>query len=303
MSSKSNDTLGFTSVFRTLLQSEQETEKTADPSQPAAPALIGPGDVERAFENGEFRVYYQPKVLATSAEIVGAEALLRWHHPEFGVLTPNFFIPGMEKSGLIHEVGAWVLRRVSELNLAISSRVKNPSWHIAVNVSPVQFGNPAYLRALLRAAKSLNLPNQLLEIELTETAVLESFSQAADLMGLIREYGVTIAIDDFGVGFNSISHLARLPISAVKIDASFIARVENSEVDRKIVAALIRLSHDLGMKTVAEGVETMPQAQFLLEQQCQLLQGYFFGRPVPQDEFVAKLPWASSPAGVPPVGA
>ncbi|HEY4370680.1 MAG TPA: EAL domain-containing protein [Burkholderiales bacterium] len=287
---KNNDELGFTSVFRTLLQSEQEEAARTDTTVPNVPPLIAPGDVEHAFEQGEFRVYYQPKVLATTAEIVGAEALLRWHHPEFGVLTPNYFIPGMEKSGLIHEVGAWVLRRVSELNLAISNRISNPSWNIAVNVSPVQFGNPAYLRALLRAAKSLNLPNQLLEIELTETAVLESFNQAAELMGLIREYGVTIAIDDFGVGFNSISHLARLPISAVKIDASFIGRLENSEVDRKIVAALIRLSHDLGMKTVAEGVETMPQAQFLLEQQCQLLQGFFFGRPVPQDEFVAKLP-------------
>jgi len=287
---KNNDELGFTSVFRTLLKSEQEEALRVDASVPNAAPLIVPGDVERAFENGEFRVYYQPKVLATTAEIVGAEALLRWQHPEFGVLTPNYFIPGMEKSGLIHEVGAWVLRRVSELNLAISSRITNPSWNIAVNVSPVQFGNPAYLRALLRAAKSLNLPNQLLEIELTETAVLESFNQAAELMALIREYGVTIAIDDFGVGFNSISHLARLPISAVKIDASFVGRLEHSEVDRKIVAALIRLSHDLGMKTVAEGVETMPQAQFLLEQQCQLLQGFFFGRPVPQEEFVAKLP-------------
>lgn len=287
---KNNDDLGFTSVFRTLLQSEQEEAVRAEPSAPSAPPLIAPGDVERAFENGEFRVYYQPKVLATTAEIVGAEALLRWHHPQFGVLTPNYFIPGMERSGLIHEVGAWVLRRVSELNLAISNRISNPAWNIAVNVSPVQFGNPAYLRALLRAAKSLNLPNQLLEIELTETAVLESFNQAAELMALIREYGVTIAIDDFGVGFNSISHLARLPISAVKIDASFVGRLEGSEVDRKIIAALIRLSHDLGMKTVAEGVETMPQAQFLLEQQCQLLQGFFFGRPVPQEEFVAKLP-------------
>jgi EAL domain-containing protein (putative c-di-GMP-specific phosphodiesterase class I) len=287
---KNNDELGFTSVFRTLLKSEQEEALHVDASVPNVAPLIIPGDVERAFENGEFRVYYQPKVLATTAEIVGAEALLRWQHPEFGVLTPNYFIPGMEKSGLIHEVGAWVLRRVSELNLAISSRITNPSWNIAVNVSPVQFGNPAYLRALLRAAKSLNLPNQLLEIELTETAVLESFNQAAELMALIREYGVTIAIDDFGVGFNSISHLARLPISAVKIDASFVGRLEHSEVDRKIVAALIRLSHDLGMKTVAEGVETMPQAQFLLEQQCQLLQGFFFGRPVPQEEFVAKLP-------------
>ncbi|MDB5807625.1 MAG: diguanylate cyclase [Betaproteobacteria bacterium] len=287
---KNSDELGFTSVFRTLLKSEQEEAPHVDPTEPHASPLIIPGDVERAFENGEFRVYYQPKVLATTAEIVGAEALLRWQHPEFGVLTPNYFIPGMEKSGLIHEVGAWVLRRVSELNLAISSRITNPSWNIAVNVSPVQFGNPAYLRALLRAAKSLNLPNQLLEIELTETAVLESFNQAAELMALIREYGVTIAIDDFGVGFNSISHLARLPISAVKIDASFVGRLEHSEVDRKIVSALIRLSHDLGMKTVAEGVETMPQAQFLLEQNCQLLQGFFFGRPVPQEEFVAKLP-------------
>ena len=288
--SDKNDALGFTSIFRTLLKSEQEGESLADPSIPHLQPLIAPGDVQRAFENGEFRVYYQPKVLSTTAEIVGAEALLRWQHPEFGVLTPNFFIPGMEKSGLIHEVGAWVLRRVSELNLAISSRISNPSWNIAVNVSPVQFGNPAYLRALLRAAKSLNLPNRLLEIELTETAVLESFNQAAELMGLIRDYGVTIAIDDFGVGFNSISHLARLPISAVKIDASFIGRLEHSEVDRKIVSALIRLAHDLGMKTVAEGVETMPQAQFLLEHRCELLQGFFFGRPVPQEEFVAKLP-------------
>jgi len=288
--SQNDDVLGFTSVFRTLLKREQEVQAVAEAVVASAPPPILPGDVERAFERGEFRVYYQPKVLASTAEIVGAEALLRWQHPEFGVLTPNFFIPGMEKSGLIHEVGAWVLRRVSELNLAISCKITNPAWNIAVNVSPVQFANPAYLRALLRAAKSLHLPNQLLEIELTETAVLESFNQAAELMALIRDYGVTIAIDDFGVGFNSISHLARLPISAVKIDASFISRLEYSEIDRKIVSALIRLAHDLGMKTVAEGVETLAQAQFLLEHDCQLLQGYLFGRPVPQEQFVAKLP-------------
>jgi EAL domain-containing protein (putative c-di-GMP-specific phosphodiesterase class I) len=288
--SNSNDTLGFTSVFRTLLKSEQEGHAVADIGLSSTPPAIHPADIEQGFERGEFRVYYQPKVLATSAEIVGAEALLRWQHPEFGMLAPNLFIPGMETSGLIHEVGAWVLRRVSELNLAISSKIRHPDWHIAVNVSPVQFGNPAYLRALLRATKALNLPNELLEIELTETAVLENFAQTAELMALIRDYGVTIAIDDFGVGFNSISHLARLPISAVKIDSSFVGRLENSEVDRKIVAALIRLSHDLGMKTVAEGVETMQQAQFLLEHGCQLLQGFFFGRPMPQDQFVARLP-------------
>jgi len=286
----SNDALGFTSVFRNLLKREQEeqvaTTRTLPPELPA----LQPADIERAFERNEFRVYYQPKVLTTTAEIVGAEALLRWQHPDYGVLPPSNFIPGMEASGLIHEVGAWVLRRVSELNLAISSKISSPSWNIAVNVSPVQFGNPAYLRALLRATKALNLPNEFLEIELTETAVLENFSQAAELMALIRDYGVTIAIDDFGVGFNSISHLARLPISAVKIDGSFVSRLHNSEVDRKIVAALIRLSHDLGMKTVAEGVETMEQAQFLLDNDCQLLQGYFFGRPVPQEEFVARLP-------------
>src|SRR5882757_287429 len=146
---KNSDELGFTSVFRNLLKSEQEEASRIDATEPHISPLIIPGDVERAFENGEFRVYYQPKVLATTAEIVGAEALLRWQHPEFGVLTPNYFIAGMEKSGLI------------------------------------------------------------------------------------REYGVNIAIDDFGVGFNSISHLARLPISAVKIDASLVGRLEHSEVDRK----------------------------------------------------------------------
>jgi EAL domain-containing protein (putative c-di-GMP-specific phosphodiesterase class I) len=287
--SNTTDALGFTSVFRTLLQSEQEDQAVIDDILPSALPPIRAIDLEHAFERGEFRVYYQPKVLASSAEIVGAEALLRWEHPDFGILAPSLFIPGMETSGLIHEVGAWVLRRVSELNLAISNQVSHPDWHIAVNVSPVQFGNPAYLRAMLRATRALNLPNELLEIELTETAVLANFAQAAELMALIRDFGVTIAIDDFGVGFNSISHLARLPISAVKIDGSFVARLENSEVDRKIVAALIRLSHDLGMTTVAECVETAGQAQFLLEHDCQVLQGYLFGRPVPQDEFVIGL--------------
>jgi len=290
MSNSNDDALGFTSVFRTLLKSEQEGEVLVDTRLPTAPKSMQIAEIESAFERGEFRVYYQPKVLALTAEIVGAEALLRWQHPEFGLLLPGQFISGMETSGLIHEVGAWVLRRVSELNLAISSKISHPDWHIAVNVSPVQFGNPAYLRALLRATKALNLPNEFLEIELTETAVLDNFAQAAELMALIRDYGVTIAIDDFGVGFNSISHLARLPISAVKIDSSFVARLETSEVDRKIISALIRLSHDLGMKTVAEGVEGVGQAQFLLEHDCQVLQGYLFGRPMPQDEFVARLP-------------
>ncbi|MGA2551059.1 MAG: EAL domain-containing protein [Burkholderiaceae bacterium] len=278
------DTLTVTEVFRTLLVEENapgEGVKT-----PVSPRSFNRDDLASALDRGEFEMYYQPKIRSLDRSMHGAEALLRWHHPEYGLLTPDQFLPHAEATDFIQELGAWVVRQVARFNAQV--RESHPSFlgRISLNVSPSQFNDPAYLSAVLKATERFSFPNHLLEIELTETGVLRDLSQAAELMKMIRSYGISIAIDDFGTGFSSLQILARLPISTVKLDISFIRQIVHSDVDRKIVRSLLGLCKELSLASVAEGVEDDEQANILTEWSCDFLQGFLFSKAVPEGKFL-----------------
>ena len=286
MSSK--DSLTVTEIFRSLLGEESATGPAITPVDPNA-LEFGRADLVVAMEHNQFEMYYQPKMRASDRTLYGAEALLRWNHPQYGLLTPDQFLATAESTDFIQELGAWVVRQVSKFNAHLRERHKDFQGRLSLNVSPSQFNDPTYLSAVLRATERVSFPNHLLEIELTETGVLRDLAQAGELMKMIRSYGISIAIDDFGTGFSSLQILARLPISTVKLDISFIRQVEHSEVDRKIVRSLLGLCKELALSSVAEGVESDAQADILTEWGCDYLQGFLFSPAVPEEVFLRLL--------------
>jgi EAL domain-containing protein (putative c-di-GMP-specific phosphodiesterase class I) len=278
------DSLTVTEVFRTLLVEENPAGQEGA-SKPT-PRAFTREDLEAGLEQGQFEMYYQPKIRSIDRTLHGAEALLRWNHPDFGLLTPDQFLPHAETTDFIQELGAWVVRQVARFNAQV--RESHPGFlgRVSLNVSPSQFNDPAYLSAVLKATERFAFPNHLLEIELTEGGVLRDLAQAGELMKMIRSYGISIAIDDFGTGFSSLQILARLPISTVKLDISFIRQIVHSEVDRKIVRSLLGLCKELSLASVAEGVEDEEQARILTEWNCDFLQGFLFSPAVPEGQFL-----------------
>ena len=236
----------------------------------------------------QFRIVYQPKVWAHNRALAGAEALVRWDHPALGEIGPDLFIASAESTGMIHELGAWVLREVTKF-AAVLQQKYGFDGKLAVNVSPVQFSNAHYITALVEATEALGLPVHLLEFEVTETCVFENLEKTLKLMNMLRSRGIHIAIDDFGRGYSSIQHLASLPISVVKLDRGFIGQLETSETNRKIVRGMLRLCRELGIETVAEGVEREQQAEMLTDWGCDMLQGWLFGRPLAREDFVRRM--------------
>jgi EAL domain-containing protein (putative c-di-GMP-specific phosphodiesterase class I) len=276
--------LTFTEVFQNMLGEEEA--QVADESADGALAPFSRDDLAYALEHDQFEMYYQPKIRASDRVLAGAEALLRWNHPQRGLLSADQFIGVAEKTDFIQELGAWVVRQVSQFNAQLRSARPGFDGRISLNVSPEQFNQPAYLSAVLRATESFSFPNHLLEIELTETGVLQDLKQAGELMTMIRSYGISIAIDDFGTGFSSLQILARLPISTVKLDISFIRQIRQSEVDRKIVRSLLQLCKELDLSSVAEGVESDEQADILTAWRCDYLQGFLFSRGISAQQFL-----------------
>lgn len=276
----------FTDVFRTLLANEMKNEKSTTQQAVNLRPCLGRRDLEIALDEGQFLVYYQPKVSAVNRRLDGAEALLRWRHPQLGLLRPSAFIGIAEETGFIHELGAWVLRRVGDLHSQLQTDPAQPGCRLSVNISPVQFSNPAYIKAFLKAAHAVGLPMHLIEFEITETSVMNDLRQAAQLMQLIRSYGIAIALDDFGVGFNSMRSLAYLPVSTVKIDMSFVQPVCTSPLHRKLVDSMLSMCRALDLTSVAEGVENEAQATMMQELDCEFLQGYLFGEPMVEHKFL-----------------
>jgi EAL domain-containing protein (putative c-di-GMP-specific phosphodiesterase class I) len=277
--------LTFTEVFQNML-GEEEAQVGSEEPQASAATKFTRADLELALETNQFEMFYQPKIRASDRTLAGAEALLRWNHPSMGLLSADQFIEVAEKSDFIQELGAWVVRQVSQFNAALRTARPGFDGRISLNVSPAQFNNPTYLSAVLRATESFAFPNHLLEIELTETGVLQDLQQAGELMMMIKSYGISIAIDDFGTGFSSLQILARLPVSTVKLDISFIRQIRQSEVDRKIVRSLLQLCKELGLASVAEGVESHEQADILTAWRCDYLQGFLFSRGVTEQQFL-----------------
>jgi len=241
-------------------------------------------DLRRALEREEFQMHYQPIVSLASGETVGAEALVRWRHPERGLLLPEEFIPVAEETGLISRLGEWALQEAC---------TRGGAWHgegfaglrIAVNVSPRQFrhGNlPALLRRVLQAT---HLDPVLLTIELTESALLESLEESVRSMQELKALGLKISLDDFGTGYSSLSYLRRFPVDTLKIDQSFVQNVTTDPRDAAITTSVIALAHSLNLTVIAEGVETRDQLAFLREAKCEEIQGFVFSPAVLPEAF------------------
>lgn len=252
----------------------------------AAERLNIENDLRRALEHREFVLYFQPKVEMASRGVVAAEALVRWHHPERGVISPGAFIPLAEECGLITAIGEWTLREACRQFVAWRND-GIPIESVSVNLSPVQFTDSHLLSVVKRIIDETQIDPSCLELELTEGAMSVDIEQAITTLGTLKTYGIKISIDDFGTGYSSLAYLKRLPIDVVKIDRSFVKDLDKNPADGAIVAAIIDLADRLGFGVVAEGVETTGQANMLGTTRCQLLQGYLFGRPCTPQEFEA----------------
>ncbi len=238
-----------------------------------------------AIDKQELEVHYQVKVDAKTKDIMGMEALLRWHPLGLGTISPAQFIPLAEESGQIVALGRWVLEAVSAQIIQWNSdNGTNFEMSVAINVSPKQLGKADFVQMIKSVIQQCAIKPEMLELELTETALMEDPETAIDTLKAIHALGVKIAIDDFGTGYSSLSYLQRLPIDTVKIDLSFVRVIGSNAESDIIIKAIINLAHTLGMKVVAEGVETQMQAEFLTEQGCDYLQGYLYAKPLPAIE-------------------
>jgi EAL domain-containing protein (putative c-di-GMP-specific phosphodiesterase class I) len=248
--------------------------------------------LRHALERDQLYLYYQPQVTLQDGHIVGAEALLRWQHPELGIVSPAEFIPVAENSGLILPIGEWVLR---------SAVRQAKSWLedgfapliMAVNLSTVQFRHPDLPELITRILEEEGLPPEYLELELTEGVAMHNPQAAIEVMNNLHERGVRMSIDDFGTGYSSLSYLKKFNVYKLKIDQSFVRDISTDPEDKAIVSAIIGLAKSLSLKTIAEGVETSGQQTFLREQGCDEMQGYLFSKPVPVEQFAALLKQAS----------
>ncbi|HSZ07805.1 MAG TPA: EAL domain-containing protein [Steroidobacteraceae bacterium] len=245
-------------------------------------------DLRRALERGEFLLHYQPKVEVASGLITGVEALLRWKHPLRGLVPPLDFIPLAEETGLIVPIGEWVLATACARNKAWQGRGL-PKLSVAVNLSARQFADTMLLANLTRIIHDSGLDPSLLELEITESAVMSNAECAVSVLEKLKSTGVQIAIDDFGTGYSSLAYLKRFPIDILKIDRSFIRDIPADSGDMKITRAIIAMAHGLRLKVVAEGVETAEQLKFLGSQSCDAVQGYFLYRPLREEELADVL--------------
>ncbi len=241
-------------------------------------------DLHQALRLQQFELYYQPKVDTATGDVHSAEALIRWRHPQRGLISPMEFIPLAEECGLIHEIGAWVLHEACR-QCAAWRRAGQPSLRVAVNVAAAQFRRGDLLEMVRRALEESHLDPRFLEIELTESAVMTNPEDSAATLEQLSRMGVLVSVDDFGTGYSSMSYLRRFPIDKLKIDRSFITELTTRADDASIVQAIVSLAHSLRLKVVAEGVETLEQLTFLQSVGCDQYQGYHFSPPLPAAEF------------------
>ena len=266
----------------------------------SARALMLENALRRALEREQFTLHYQPQVGMATGQLRGVEALLRWQHPELGAISPTEFIPLAEDSGQILAIGDWVLRTaLAQLRAWQQAGHAVPS--VAVNLSAVQFRQPGMPERIGQMLAQAELPAHALELELTEGVALDDPQSASATMDQLNALGVRLAIDDFGTGYSSLSLLKRFPIHKLKIDQSFVRDLGEDASDRALVSAIVRMAQALGIETTGEGVETVQQLAFLLEQGCTEAQGYFYARPMPGDALPDWLHAHPQAAGKPPV--
>jgi EAL domain-containing protein (putative c-di-GMP-specific phosphodiesterase class I)/GGDEF domain-containing protein len=241
--------------------------------------------LRRAISREEFLLYFQPVIDLTAGAVVGAEALLRWRHPERGLVAPGEFIPVLEQSGMIDEVGLWVLNTACREARAWED-LGLKGLKMAVNLSARQFRDPALNTMIIRTLERHRLAPESLELELTETATMEDAHHTSQLFGELRAMGVSVAIDDFGTGYSSLSYLKKLPFSKLKIDREFVTKLDERRDSHAICTALVALARGLDISVLAEGVETREELDTLRNLGCDMFQGFFFAKPLPAEAFV-----------------
>ncbi|MCW8822417.1 MAG: EAL domain-containing protein, partial [Sulfurovum sp.] len=237
-----------------------------------------------ALSRNEFHIVYQPQISLATGHVIGAEALLRWEHPEFGTISPVEFIPIAESSGLILSIGEWVLRSAAEQLKDWMESGMSPII-MAINLSAVQFRHPNLPDLVTQILQSTKLPSEYLELELTESVAMHNPKEAISIINNLHERGIRMSIDDFGTGYSSLSYLKKFKVYKLKIDQSFVRDISTDPEDKAIVAAIINMAHSLGLRTIAEGVETTEQLDYLSEQGCDEAQGYYYNKPLLADEF------------------
>lgn len=241
------------------------------------------GKLKSAIRNREFVLYYQPLVDIKSEKVIGMEALIRWNSPELGMISPAKFIPIAEETGLIIQIGEWVL---------YNACTQNKKWQdaglknmiVSVNISPRQFEQDDFVEMVERALKDTGLEPEYLELEITED-VIKNIDEAVVILNRLKKIGIKIALDDFGTGYSSLSYLRKLPIDIIKMDKSFVWEIDDSETEIAITTAVIEMGHNLKLLVLAEGVETKEQLNCLKNFKCDVIQGYYFSKPVPPHEF------------------
>jgi diguanylate cyclase (GGDEF)-like protein len=251
-------------------------------------------DLRRAFDAGDFQIHHQPKIDLASGRVVGVEALLRWRHATRGWISPETFIPVAEESGLIVALGDWVLRETCR-QLQRWAGTDLGHLTIAINVSVQQFAREDFVESVLRTLQNFNVRPQLLELEITESLLLRNVDDTTSCMKRFRAAGLTLSIDDFGTGYSSLGYLRSFPVDALKIDRSFVKDLNAKGDGGAICAAIIALARELKLKVIAEGVETLEQAEFLRRHRCDQVQGYLMSAPLPIEELEKLL--RSTPDG------
>jgi diguanylate cyclase (GGDEF)-like protein/PAS domain S-box-containing protein len=240
-------------------------------------------DLRKALENDEFRIMYQPIISLKTNNIISLEALLRWRHPHRGIIPPSEFIPIAEETGLIVAIGEWVLRKACVHMCYWNSKTVTPI-RVAVNVSGVQLRDSGFADTVLSILGETGLPPTLLDLEVTETVLMSQNQAALDMLSKLQSKGIHVCLDDFGTGYSSLNCIQNLPIDILKVDRSFICRIENDEEQIKIVETILHLGKNLGIEVIAEGVETDNQLNRLKTIQCEYYQGFLYSKPIDKDE-------------------
>lgn len=245
-------------------------------------------EMRRAIQHEEFTVYYQPQLDASNGQVTGLEALIRWHHPTRGLVLPDTFIPLAEETGLIIEIDRWVMRTAMHQIQGWRQEGIDPGV-LSLNLSVQQLMSNTFIRMLKSEMDAIGFKPEWLELEVTEREMMTNPDKSIERLNQLSDMGIAIAIDDFGTGYSSLSYLKQLPLDKLKIDRSFVNGVTTNPDDASITKAVIALAKSLNLKVIAEGAETSDQADFLVDNGCHHIQGYFFGKPMPADEMKAKL--------------
>ena len=258
---------------------------TEDMQKESYDRMLLTNSLHYAIERNELSLNYQPQIETATGKVVGFEALLRWNSTEHGYISPSRFIPLAEQSGLIHTIGHWVLAETCKF-IKILNNYNHNNFHVAINVSPYQLSNDKFLNSVHEIIEAENIsPNQL-EIEITENALITSLEDATIKLKALRNIGVGLSLDDFGVGYSSLTHLRQLPINKLKIDKSFIDKIANDEETLQIISSITNMAHIMKMAVIAEGVETETQLNSLQVINCDFIQGYIFSRPLSEDDAI-----------------